>query len=62
MQNIFTKALVLMGSGIVVYEGKTDAIMSGGYQRFIGFYGAGGDENSVGIFMIAAFGFFLKCS
>ncbi len=56
---IFTKALVLMGSGIVVYEGKTEGVISGNYERFIGFYGAGGDENSVGIFLVGAFGFLL---
>ncbi len=56
---IFTKALVLMGAGIVVYGDKTEGILSGEYDRYIGFYGAGGDENSVGIFLVAAFGFLL---
>jgi len=56
---LFTKELMSIGAGIALKPGLTNEILSGQYQRYLGFYGAGGDENSVGIFLVAAFGFFL---
>jgi len=56
---IYTRELILMGTGVNFAPERLDIILSGEYQRFVGFYGAGGDENSVGIFMVGAFGFFL---
>lgn len=56
---LFTKALMIMGAGIEFNKSRRLRILSGEYERFVGFYGAGGDENSVGIFLVAALGFFL---
>ncbi len=56
---LFTKALIIMGAGILYDPRRKGLILSGGYERFVGFYGAGGDENSVGIFMVGAFAFLL---
>ena len=56
---VYTRDLILMNAGVSYDLGRKEIILSGAYQRFVGFYGAGGDENSVGIFMASTFGFFL---
>ena len=56
---IYTRDLILMDAGVSYDIGRKAIILSGEYQRYVGFYGAGGDENSVGIFMASTFGFFL---
>lgn len=56
---IFTRELLNMGAGIAQKADHMAKLLSGEYQRYLGFYGAGGDENSVGIFLVAAFAFFL---
>lgn len=56
---IYTRELFQMGAGINVKTEWMARLLSGEYQRYLGFYGAGGDENSVGIFLVAAFGFLL---
>ena len=54
---IFTKPLILMGANI---NGKDVYFLITELQnRYVGFYGAGGDQNSVGIFMASFFGFLL---
>ena len=56
---IFTKELINMGAGIAIKKDRLERILSGEYQRYLGWYNAGGEENSLGVFMVAAFGFFL---
>lgn len=56
---LFTKELLSIGAGIAQKTDHMARLLSGEYQRYLGFYGAGGDENSVGIFLVAAFAFFL---
>lgn len=56
---IFTKTLILMGAGIKFAESRKDRILTSDYERFVGFYGAGGDENSAGIFFVGFLGFLL---
>ncbi len=56
---IYTRELILMDAGVSYDIGRKAVILSGEYQRYVGFYGAGGDENSVGVFMASTFGFFL---
>ncbi len=55
----FSRFLILIGSSISFNEGRRDRLLSGDYTRYIGFYGAGGDENSAGIFLVGILGFFL---
>lgn len=56
---IYTRDLIIMGAGVSYNPARIGIILSGKWQRFVGFYGAGGDENSVGIFMVGCFAFFL---
>ncbi len=56
---IFTKPLIAMGANVYFAATNKEEILTGEYQRFVGFYGAGGDENSAGIFLAGAFGFLM---
>lgn len=55
----FSPFLILLGSSIGFDELRKERLLSGEYLRYIGFYGAGGDENSAGIFLVGVLGFFL---
>ncbi|MEZ4840439.1 MAG: hypothetical protein R2821_02715 [Flavobacteriaceae bacterium] len=54
---IFTNLVKAWDIGTLTTN-KASAIIKG-QTRFLGIYGAGGDENSAGVFLVAAFGFML---
>ncbi len=55
---IFTVPLALIGAGVKVDDDFFSNI-SNELNRLAGFYGAGGDVNSLGIFLVSVFAFFL---
>lgn len=54
---LFSKELILLGADIAKKELFLKNL--GVNTRFVGFYGAGGDENSAGVFLSSFFGFML---
>lgn len=56
---LFSEQLILMGANIYRKEAFLSYLAKQRHIRYVGFYGAGGDENSVGIFFVGLFGFLL---